>query len=803
MATVAALAPSALNHGPVGADTRPMPMQRAAAIASALASCALLVALGGGLLDAGTAGVVSILAQLAAPLLAAAACAWRARQGGSARRAWALLGASAASWGGGQAVWCWYELVARRASPFPSAADLGYLGAVPLAIAALLAFPAAPAAVASRVRTLFDGLIIGGSLLFVGWALLLGRLWGEGGDPLALAIGLAYPLGDVLLVTMVVLVFGRGIERRAGTGALLGPALLCLAVADVAFVWGTQSGTYASGAPTDAGWVIGYLLVGLAALRPGPADERTARHRLDRGRLLLPYVPLAAALLVAMLVAPLDPVTARLGVAVVALVVVRQLVTLLENHALTRDLERTVVALRVREDELQHRASHDPLTELANRVLFRERVEESLTRSREPGPAVLFLDLDDFKDVNDTLGHGAGDLLLGAVATRLRAAARPGDTVARLGGDEFAVLLEDVADPIAAELAAQRVIDALLAPFRLGGRELVVRASAGVAPAGPDDDADTLLRHADLAMYAAKVAGGGRVRVFEPGMSAAVLEEFELRTDLRGAAEAGQMVVHYQPLIDLETGAVRGVEALVRWAHPRRGLLAPGAFLGLAEETGDIVAIGRHVLHVACAQMARWRREEPALAGAEVAVNVSPRQLCDGRLVEDVAAALRVTGLPPGRLVLELTEGLLVHDNPAVMERLWALKRLGVRLAIDDFGTGYSSLGYLRRFPVDVLKIDRAFVEELDGQDGGVLIPAILQLGASLRLQTIAEGVERPGQAAALRALGCDTAQGWLYAPALPADELTRRLPIRGRVGAEERVNADASPSAPGTGRVV
>ncbi len=744
---------------------------RTAAIGAGIASGAVLALL---LTRAGgpeTPRVVSILAQLVAPLLATAACARRARQGGLARRAWALLGASTASWGAGQAVWCWYELVARQESPFPSAADIGYLLAVPFAVAGLLAFPAAPTAVSSRLRTLFDGVIIGLSLLFVAWALVLGELWDDGGDVVALVIGLAYPLGDVLLATMVVLVLGRGIERRAGPAALLAPALLSLTVADMSFAYLTQVGTYRSGSPTDVGWVAGYLLIGLAALRPS-VTSAVPRPHLDRGRVVLPYVPLVLAAAVGASVAPLDGFLVALGIGLALLVVARQLLTLVENLALTRDLERTVTELRVREDELHHRAFHDPLTNLANRVLFRDRVGHALTLRRQGGVAVLFLDLDDFKRVNDTLGHAAGDQLLVAVAERLRASARPGDTIARLGGDEFAVLLEDVAGVQEAERAAQRVGHALLHPFRLGGRELPVRASVGFALARPGDEAEALLRHADLAMYAAKGGGKGGLRGFEPRMAAMVRDEFELRADLRDAVQAGQMVVHYQPLVDLASGRARGVEALVRWAHPQRGLLLPGAFMGLAEETGAIVGIGHHVLHTACAQMARWHREETALAGAEVSVNLSPQQLSDPGLLDDVTAALRGSGLPPDRVVLELTEGMLVHDDAQAVERLRALKRLGVRLAIDDFGTGYSSLGYLRRFPVDVLKIDRAFVEELGGQGDPSLVRAILQLGDNLRLTTVAEGVEREEQVVALRGLGCVTAQGWLFAPAVAAREL-------------------------------
>lgn len=391
--------------------------------------------------------------------------------------------------------------------------------------------------------------------------------------------------------------------------------------------------------------------------------------------------------------------------------------------------------------------------------------------------AVVFLDLDDFKAVNDALGHEAGDQLLAAVAERLRGVVRPMDTVARLGGDEFAVLLEDVTDQAQAEVAATRLCDALLHPFHLAGREVHVRGSLGIALAQHRQDADLLLRHADLAMYAAKAAGKARVQPFEAGMAASVVQEFELRTDLRHAVDADQMAVHYQPLMDLSSGRVTGFEALVRWRHPQRGLLYPADFLSLAEETGAIVPLGRWVLEVACAQLACWRAADPALDGAFLCVNLSPRQLADARLVDDVRRALTRTGLPAEQLALELTEGMLVADDRVAVDRLRALKRLGIRLAIDDFGTGYSSLSYLRRFPLDVLKIDQAFVQDVDRDaDDLALAKAIVQLGVVLGLATVAEGVERAGQAEAMRSIGCGVAQGYLFSAPLPAEEIPALL---------------------------
>jgi diguanylate cyclase (GGDEF)-like protein/PAS domain S-box-containing protein len=422
------------------------------------------------------------------------------------------------------------------------------------------------------------------------------------------------------------------------------------------------------------------------------------------------------------------------------------------------------------ERELRHRAFHDSLTELANRSLFANRLEHARARQRrtDMSVAVIVLDIDAFKTVNDSLGHSVGDELLIAAGERLREAVRPGDTVARLGGDEFAILIENAPDIDQLTHHAERLLACLNEPFELAGKTLVITASAGVTLCSPHDGPDDLIRNADMAMYLAKREGKACVRQFEPALHHAALERLELEADLRRAVQRGEFIVLYQPIMELTTGYVAGFEALVRWKHPRRGLLGPPEFIGLAEETGVIVELGRWVLTQACAQAQRWQ-ERQGFEGS-VSVNLSARQLRDPSLVGDVIATLRDFRLDPRRLTLEITETVLMDDDAAV-DRLEELKALGVRLAIDDFGTGYSSLNYLRRLPIDIVKIDKVFVDGVatDRESVG-LVRAILGMARALNLETVAEGVETGDQALRLKELGAALVQGFFFAKPMPAD---------------------------------
>src|SRR6266536_1091351 len=430
-------------------------------------------------------------------------------------------------------------------------------------------------------------------------------------------------------------------------------------------------------------------------------------------------------------------------------------------------------------EQLRHQALHDPLTDLANRALFHDRLENALARLDRHGGllAVLLLDLDGFKTVNDTLGHQVGDQLLALVAERLRTNVRPSDTIARLGSDEFVVLVEDASGPADAVAATQRLLGALAAPISVASRDLQVRASVGIALAGPGAQPSDLVRDADMAMYQAKVEGGSSFRIFDPSMRAAVMDRAELEADLRQALDRDQFRLRYQPIVDLHSGRITGLEALVRWQHPTRGLLAPGSFISLAEETGLLVAIGAWVLHQACRQTRSWQASIPGCQQLSISVNLSVVQLAQPHLAAQVAQTLAATGLEPRHLTLELTESLLVADIDTTAITLAELDGLGVRLAIDDFGTGYSSLSYLRRLPVDVLKIDKAFVDEVaSSPDAAALTQAIINLATTFGLATVAEGIEQPDQLQRLRELGCQHGQGYYFAKPLDEEQLAALL---------------------------
>ncbi len=466
----------------------------------------------------------------------------------------------------------------------------------------------------------------------------------------------------------------------------------------------------------------------------------------------------------------------------------------------TRDVTQRVAL----EEQLVHRAFHDELTGLANRALFTNRVEQALLRALRDGrrTAVLFLDLDDFKEINDSLGHAAGDSLLMQSAERLRACLRAGDTAARLGGDEFAVLLEacDEHGEDAMQVA-ERISMAFARPFALDAREAFATASVGVAINTTGEDGEALLRNADLAMYLAKRRGKARIERFAAHMHEEVVERLDMLADLRYAIERDELQLEYQPIVDLKTRTVSGLETLVRWDHPRRGRIPPGEFIPIAEQSGLIVPIGRWVLLHACAHARHWSRSLPELMPVTVTVNLSARQLGDDNLLDDVANALRVAGLRRDQLVLELTESTLLANSEETVGILTALKNLGVRLAIDDFGTGYSSLSYLHRFPVDVLKIDRSFVQGVsDGPGANALASAVIALGTSLGLRTVAEGIEREEQHAALTALGCKFGQGYLFSHPLPPGEVMPYLVRHGqRIEAGVPITARLTPLSTST----
>jgi diguanylate cyclase (GGDEF)-like protein len=486
---------------------------------------------------------------------------------------------------------------------------------------------------------------------------------------------------------------------------------------------------------------------------------------------LVQYAPVASAVLMAAFGLARDGTISHgltwLVIAVAAIILVRQFLGARTNEGLVRDLTR-------QRAQLARQAFRDPLTELGNRKLFMDHATDALVDADDTMTAVILFDLDGFKEVNDTYGHATGDELLRTAAERLSANVRTNDTVARLGGDEFVVLLPRLVDDQIADTVANRILRDLSQPLVVGDTVLTIPASAGISlTRGSGMAVDDMMREADLALYQAKADGKGVARRFDPAQFAVTEQHRREEADLRRALDEDEFEVHYQPIVDLDGERTVGVEALVRWNHPERGLLPPAAFLDLAESLGLLPRLGGWVLEEACRQAAQWQLQEP---GFELNVNLSASQLGSPALVEEVRAVLERTGLPPALLVLELTESVALVDLVESARVLGALKQLGVRIALDDFGTGFSSLSHLGTLPVDVVKIDKSFVQAMQDSSGASVAEAVLQIARTFNLAPVAEGVEDATQASRLRELDCAQAQGYHFARPMPAVDLTALL---------------------------
>ena len=486
---------------------------------------------------------------------------------------------------------------------------------------------------------------------------------------------------------------------------------------------------------------------------------------------LLQYAPVASAVLMAGFWLARNGSISQdltwLVLAVAAIILIRQFLGARSNEGLVRDLTRERA-------QLARQAFRDPLTELGNRKLFMDHATDALADADDTMTAVILFDLDGFKGVNDTYGHATGDELLRTAAERLNANVRANDTVSRLGGDEFVVLLPRLVDDQIADTVANRILRDLAQPLVVGDAVLTIPASAGIAiTRGSGMAVDDVMREADLALYQAKADGKGLARRYDPAQFAQAEQRRREEADLRRALDAGEFEVHYQPIVDLDGEHTVGVEALVRWNHPERGLMQPAAFLDLAETLGLLPRLGGWVLEQACAQAAIWQRQTP---GFELNVNLSASQLGNPALIDEVRAVLESTGLPPALLVLDLTESVALVDLIESARVLGALKTLGVRIALDDFGTGFSSLSHLGHLPVDVVKIDKSFVQAMQESNGASVAEAVLQIARTFKLAPVAEGVEDAEQASRLRELECAQAQGYHFARPMPADDLTALL---------------------------
>ena len=665
---------------------------------------------------------------------------------------------------------CYYvlELVSgENGPPFPSIADFFYLMMYPLVVIGLtlLLRTTAPG---RNGTTFIDAFAVGIAVLGVLWVLFVDDVVAAGSNMPALVTQLAYPVGDVALLAVAARLVIK-VHLSYKPFAFITAAIASLVIADVNYGILNTKGEFTTGMYVDLFWLGFYVMFGAAALHPDAAREphtvENAEGRLTPRQITIMFVATLAVPLVDLFWGvPMDrPVTITASALLSLLILVRV-------YALTRELEHG-------RDRLHHEATHDALTGLCNRTLFAEETAAAIRLADHEALAVLFIDLDDFKTVNDSMGHEAGDELLREAARRLETCARPGDVVARLGGDEFAVLLRSAKDRNDVVSVARRILDALDEPIDLSTRAVRIGCSIGIAVDLDDDLAvETLLRNADVAMYLSKARGKGRYEFFEASMHEEAVERLDLKADLERAVTENEFFLHYQPIFDLQTGRVVHAEALVRWRHPDRGVIAPDRFIPLAEENGQIVPIGSWVLREACMQASRWRRI-PGCEEVGISINLSMRQLQDDQLFRVVTAALKDSGLPASLVTLEITESMLAVDAEHTQAILEQLKTIGVKLAIDDFGTGYSSLSYLRAFPVDSIKIDKSFIKELhNSTTTAALIEAMVNLSTALGATTVAEGIEYSEQATILRRLGCSKGQGFYYCRPLSGAALTSLL---------------------------
>ncbi|WP_153040500.1 bifunctional diguanylate cyclase/phosphodiesterase [Actinoplanes sp. TFC3] len=675
------------------------------------------------------------------------------RSHGHARRVWTITGLGLACWAFAEISVGITAAGTGYAPPRSTLATVINVAAFGFAVAGMLSIPTAPRGAAGKLRMVFDGLVAACALMGAVWVLLFDPL-SQIESPSSAVIDLSYPVlaAGVLAIAMVLL-SGQSLHRRTAMRVVTGGVVL-LTVTLLVEVIGNVFGIGWLIPAVHGGYIASAGLLALAPLAPLPQGaERTWAPASQFGN-VVPYVPVVIFIGIGMTFVlqgrSFDIETVLAVVMLVVAVFGRQFVELRLNAALSR-------SLAAERERFAHEAAHDALTGLANRHKLTTEL------AREPVSALLLVDLDGFKAVNDTLGHSAGDELLVTVAQRLREAVGEDGLPARLGGDEFAVLIRhgDVGD---ARAMARAILDRLAEP----GLPAVVGASVGIATVAGAEDRDHLLHEADMAMYEAKNNGKGTYRVYDRELAVLAEQRRRLQAELAVALAEGQLFVAYQPVVDLASGASHAAEALVRWEHPVRGPIPPDDFLPTAEDAGLLVEIDRWVLTAAAAQLAEWRRTDPAYT---IAVNLSVAYLVSGRVVEDVRAALREHDLPGEALTVEVTESSLIADLDAAATTLREVKALGVRISLDDFGVGYSSLTYLRKLPVDVVKIDRSFVRELAWDNKAkVLFKAVLDLVHALGLTCVAEGVEEPRQLGQLLAMGCARGQGYLFSPPVTAD---------------------------------
>ncbi len=700
------------------------------------------------------------------------------------RAGWYLLAAANAFFVLGDGVFDAYDLVLHTDVPVPSIADALYLLGYPFLFAGVFRIGRASFSRHSRETWADAGIVTVGAIALSWQALMSSYAHDSTISGFGRFVTMMYPIMDIGVLFIVFRALLAGTARRAADKIVI-LAVAAMLVADFIYDILQLHGSYQTGNLIDAGFLLNYVLLAVAALHPTMADPIAAASGEERP--VIRWVPLVA---IAGFVSPAIlllgasfgfgtdvAVLASTSLVLFSLVVLRFVwlygraqaqANLLSERS--ESLQLALDAQHSLQGELRHQAFHDSLTGLPNRALLHDRVEHALASTPRRGTTigVFFCDLDGFKAINDSLGHQTGDAVLVAVAHRLQMIVRREDTVARLGGDEFAVLLDDVESTEVGVALAARIVDVLREPITIDERQLNLSVSVGLAFSDDAIGVEELLSEADTAMYEAKASGKDRYSVFEPRMRSRLEERIAITDAFHGAIERGEFSLEYQPQISLADGSLEGFEALARWRHPTLAQIGPYRFIPLAEDTGFIVPLGRWVLQSACREAAAWpsTQDRPLT----LAVNLSARQLDSHSLVSDVEEALALSGFDPRRLVLEITESALTADRGRTARTLGALRRLGVKIAIDDFGTGYSSLGHLHSFPVDILKIDKSFVDPLaePGAEGAAFVQMILRLARDLDMATVAEGVETSTQRDALAQLHCQSAQGYLISRPLP-----------------------------------
>jgi diguanylate cyclase (GGDEF)-like protein len=747
----------------------------------------------------GGPGVVRLVSDLGLPLaeLLAITCAGIAARSshGRERWAWSAFAVGLVGYAFGDGIWAYYELWrGYESAPFPSVGDAGYLLYPVGACLALLMFSAGNSG-QSQVRLILDGAIVAGSFFVISWVSGLRELFETGTDsPLAHAVSLAYPLTDVVMTTVAVIVLTRSRAGQRGWMTLLTLGIALTGVSDSAFVLLNADDGYQSGNLIDLAWCAGLLLMALAALfatRTPPAGPAPVSMPTQVSLWLI-YVPvlLATTATVLSLAGETGSTTLLVGAFVVINSVLARQFILLTDH------RRLLI-------KVADQAFRDPLTGLANRALFQDRLSHAVTLHQRDARevAVLSLDLDDFKLVNDALGHPAGDALLTAVADRLLVTTQSGDTVARLGGDEFAILIEDGTEsPLA---SAHRVLEAFDEPFIIGGQQLYMHPSIGMAlgtaAENPESVAAALLKEADVAMYAGKRARTGGVQIFSTDMNLIDIDELDLPRQptgrhnghgpagmqllgqLRRAIADDELTLVYQPKFSVSTGRIVGTEALVRWPHPERGLLMPDQFLPLVRQHGLMGALTECVLRRGIAEAATWYADG---VGVQLAVNLFPPSLADAELPDRIARTLGECGLPAEYFMVEITEDILIGNIDRARRILNSLRESGVRVALDDFGIGYSALNYLRELPIDQLKLDRQFVAPiLHDERAAAIVRVVIDLAHTLAMTVVAEGIENAAAATKLAGYGCDIIQGHFYSPPVTGEVMLSLLSARTTAG--------------------